>query len=161
MIPTRLILHCSATKDGQVKDWQAIRRFHVEDRGWKDVGYHFGIEEVGGYLMCFRGRPVLEQGAHCRAAGRNRDSLGVCVVGQYDESPPSPFLLSRVCDVAAMLCFTFDILAERVHGHCEFEDAKTCPGSEWDLDQTREFVDLRLRRRIELGPHIEMDQFRF
>ena len=48
-----IIIHCTATRP----DWWAsrstkakvneVRRWHVEDRGWSDVGYHYLIDRDG------------------------------------------------------------------------------------------------------------------
>ncbi len=65
-----IIIHCTATNpnwyaDRSVEDVVAeIRRWHVEERNWSDIGYHAIIHRDGsvGY-----GRPVERSGAHCRA----------------------------------------------------------------------------------------------
>ncbi len=137
LLPTKIILHCSATADTESKSWEAIRRYHVEENGWSDIGYHFGIENVGGDIMVYRGRPWWIKGAHCAAAGRNHDSLGVCVVGKYDNDPPSPEIYKAVIDVLKTLCAVFWIDTEKVYGHSEFEPMKTCPGVMWDMDRVR------------------------
>jgi len=69
----RLVIHHSAsstqTTVAQIREW------HVA-RGWSDIGYHRVIEGDGSILD---GRPVQTIGAH--AKGSNRDSIGICVVG--------------------------------------------------------------------------------
>ena len=77
-----IIIHCTATNakwyaDRSVDDVvKEIRRWHVEERNWSDIGYHAIIHRDGsvGY-----GRPVARSGAHCR--GRNKASIGVSLVG--------------------------------------------------------------------------------
>lgn len=143
-----LILHCSDTEDGPGLSWPAIRRYHMEERGWSDIGYHYGIERYGPRIAVLRGRPPWVRGAHCRAAGRNRDSLGVCVVGKFDEDPPSLGVYDATVQVLARLAWAFHIEPDRVAGHREFDKRKTCPGLKWDLDKLREDI---MREMVELA----------
>ena len=46
----RVILHCSATNEGDDVTAAMIKRWHA-DRGWSDIGYHY----IGGLDQ--RGRP--------------------------------------------------------------------------------------------------------
>jgi len=55
-----------------------IRRWHVEDNGWSDIGYHFVVRRNG---TIERGRDMETVGAH--VAGHNKHSIGVCWVGGY------------------------------------------------------------------------------
>ncbi|RLC88212.1 MAG: hypothetical protein DRJ03_03445 [Chloroflexi bacterium] len=68
-----IIVHHSATETGTV---ESFRKFHVEQRGWDDVGYHFVIYTDG---TVHEGRKSKFVGAH--AKGRNYSSLGICLVG--------------------------------------------------------------------------------
>jgi N-acetylmuramoyl-L-alanine amidase len=154
MIPRYIIVHNSATADSGTASWEAIRRYHIEDRGWNDIGYHYGIEEYEGNLVFLRGRPPLTMGAHCRAGGRNRDSLGLCVVGEYDETPPDQERYGFTVTVLAGLCFTFAIPPSRVYGHREFESAKTCPGIQWDLDRLRHDIKVVIKHAPGLGEYL-------
>ena len=36
-----IIVHCSATREGQHIPVETIKKWHVEGRGWTDIGYHF------------------------------------------------------------------------------------------------------------------------
>ena len=92
-----VVLHCSATKDTQLDNWQSIVRYHtsyrvdynivtkeefeqakilragkskpVLQRPWADVGYHGGIEMVDGVLKYQHGRSLNMTGAHAAVAG--------------------------------------------------------------------------------------------
>ncbi len=39
----KIIVHCSATQEGRHIDVDEIRRWHVEGRGWSDIGYHYVV----------------------------------------------------------------------------------------------------------------------
>lgn len=142
--PQRIIVHCSDTEDGDGINWAAIVRYHKEVNGWADVGYHFGLEWVAGKYVALQGRPWYQKGAHCKAAGRNNDSLGVCIVGKFDDRAPTFQEHESVCNFLASLCFAFRVPVERVHGHREFEPGKTCPGTRWNLDELRRQIAARL-----------------
>lgn len=73
---SKIIIHCTATKkdfDVTVND---LRKWHVEERGWKDIGYHFFIDIHGEVHEC---RPLERTGAHTK--GENYDSIGIAYAG--------------------------------------------------------------------------------
>lgn len=75
-----IIIHCSATPEGQdMKVWQ-IEKLHKE-RGFRKIGYHYVVYRDGSIL---KGRPDEEPGAHCK--GHNADSIGVCYIGGLDKT---------------------------------------------------------------------------
>lgn len=154
MIPQSIILHCSATEDSETPSWEAIRRFHKDIRGWRDIGYHYGLEEYDGELVILRGRSPFDMGAHCVAAGRNRDSLGVCVVGEYDTEAPDEEKYLATVALLISLCFMFHIDPDNVYGHREFEMNKTCPGDMWDLDRLRDDIREGLPEATGLGSYL-------
>lgn len=55
---------------------EQITRYHTEDRGWNDIGYHYVIRRNGNIEL---GRAVEKQGAH--AKGRNKSSVGIALSG--------------------------------------------------------------------------------
>lgn len=140
MTPDYIIVHCSATPDRGVLDWSAIRRYHVEHNGWRDIGYHFGIEEVDGSIMLLRGRRYDETGAHCVDGGMNHMSLGICVVGQFENYVPM-HIEENLTKVLAELCFYFDIPVDHIYFHRDFHPTKTCPGQAWNRERLRENVE--------------------
>jgi N-acetyl-anhydromuramyl-L-alanine amidase AmpD len=71
-----IVVHCSATPNGNANFTIAdLDRMHRE-RGWKKIGYHYVIE-IDGLLS--HGRPIEEIGAH--VAGSNATSIGICMIG--------------------------------------------------------------------------------
>jgi len=43
----KIIVHCSATREGENYTVDTIRSWHVDGRGWSDIGYHFYIDLYG------------------------------------------------------------------------------------------------------------------
>lgn len=144
MEPKYIILHNSATRDSGTVSWNAIRRYHMDTKGWDDIGYHFGIEDIGNELVILRGRHPAKTGAHCRADGMNHKSLGVCVVGEYDISSPDSYRYAVTIDFLTKLCFCHGIVVGCILGHREVDRRKTCPGLSWDLVTLRTNVANKL-----------------
>jgi hypothetical protein len=63
---------------------QEIQNFHMDDRGWWDVGYNFLVRPNGDI---YEGRGWLGVGAH--AHGHNTAYIGVCLIGNYERAKPS------------------------------------------------------------------------
>lgn len=85
---THIVIHCSATRanigagltlPGEDIGAEEIRRWHVRDRGYSDIGYHYVIRRDG---LVEKGRSLERAGAHVK--GRNSNSIGICLVGGLD-----------------------------------------------------------------------------
>ena len=63
----KLIVHCSATREGQHITIDTIKDWHVKGRGWRDVGYHYVIYLDG---TIKKGREDNVPGAHCKQYNR-------------------------------------------------------------------------------------------
>ena len=120
----RIILHCTATPEGKHFDVDTIRRWHVKDRGWKDIGYHYVIYIDG---SVHAGRPIEQSGAH--TSGHNSDSIGIVYVGGCDAKMKAKDTLNEAQEVA-MVNLIKSLREEygpmTLHGHNEFA-AKACP----------------------------------
>lgn len=132
--PDTLVIHCSATKDGSIVNWQGIRKYHVEVNGWADIGYHFGIENVGTSPECLVGRIPLVPGAH--VSQHNSYTLGLCVVGNFDLYPPSETTWLFTVKICKWIVSQWKI--GKVLGHRELFSGKTCPGVHFDMHLFRE-----------------------
>lgn len=135
MKPKRIILHHSLTKDGATVSWQAIRKYHTDPNGeykFKDIGYHFGIELVNAEYEILIGRQLDQQGAHTK--GANEDSIGICVVGNFDvgEVPEAAYQKLLALVRSLMVVLMIPIIAVRCHR--DFA-TKTCPGAKFPLQR--------------------------
>ena len=120
-----LVIHCSATRADQEITADHIRRWHVDDNGWSDIGYHWVIEREG---KLQHGRHAQSQGAHVR--GHNHESIGICLVGGMAENgdpednftPEQWLVLEKLIEVLQVR-----YPAAQVVGHYYFTPYKTCP----------------------------------
>lgn len=145
---THIMIHHSFTDDSKTVSWPAIEKYHRETNGWRDIGYHRGVELVTADpgLASYRyqaliGRADRDQAAACPQGNMNVLALHVCCVGNYDLAPPPDELLIVLRNrVLVPWMQEFGITPERIVGHRDFNPAKSCPGLKFDLDKLREMV---------------------
>ena len=114
-----IVIHCADTPDDRDVDMATIKKWHVEERGWSDIGYHFVIRRNG---LVEAGRDIKLSGAHARAV--NGTSVGVCMVGRSDFDPRQ---FESLRDTIQMLLKLYP--DSKVIGHCDVEPKKpNCPG---------------------------------
>lgn len=124
---SEIIIHCSATKHSSNIGVNEIRKWHMA-RGWSDIGYHYVIRRDG---VVEDGRPNQKVGAH--AKGRNKYSIGVCLVGglNADGKPSTDFSPEQMEALKALLHFlqtTYSIPTQNVRGHRDLPNVrKDCP----------------------------------
>ena len=121
-----IVIHCSATKPAQDIGASEIRKWHVEDNGWSDIGYHQVIRRNGGLEL---GRPLHVSGAH--AKGFNNISVGVCLVGGISDmgDPDDNFTTDQWDTLVDALRFLARLYPTAgVLGHRDLpEVTKACP----------------------------------
>lgn len=143
----RIIVHCSASNWG---DAEVIKDWHVNNNGWRDVGYHYIIlngnskssnsyeEEKDG--MIEGGRELSndtfldndEKGAH--AAGLNSDSIGVCLIGN------EKFTRYQIKSLVLLCSFWKKLIPDiEINGHYQFNNHKTCPN--FLIDELKQLID--------------------
>lgn len=134
---TEIILHCSATRPNWMHDAGTeakvaeIRRWHKQDRGWRDIGYHFIVDRDGSVAL---GRPIEQTGSHVK--GRNAGTIGVCLIGGHGSLAYDDFSENftqaqdkAVRGLIADLRKRFGNVP--VSGHNDYA-AKACPGFKAD-----------------------------
>lgn len=132
MTPKKIIIHHSAADDSDSIEWGAIRRYHVGFLGWSDIGYHAGIEKVGSSYEALYGRPLDMAGAH--ALGHNKDSLGLCIVGDFSLDPPPGDQLLAAVLIVYQWARLFSIPLANVLRHSDV-NATACPGAAFPWDK--------------------------
>jgi len=131
-----IMIHHSLTKDGQVVDTEAIWRYHVLEKAWDTIGYHYLLEAVGknDFPAIIVGRSLLMEGAHC--VGMNTKAIGVCVVGNYDEIPPEEYKLIKLVSFLKDLMKMFGIEPKNIVAHRDYAE-KSCPGKRFNMKALR------------------------
>lgn len=107
---------------------RSIQAYHMDSRGWCDIGYHFVVSQDG---RLWQGRSDEQRtGAH--VGSHNTSNVGVAFLGDFQTAPvPQPML-----DSAAQLVqwlgdtYSFPLNRERVLGHREWSDTTECPGDQ-------------------------------
>lgn len=124
-----VVVHSSATPPEMDIGVEDIRRWHVEERGWSDIGYHYVIRRDGTLEM---GRDLALAGAHAR--GYNAESIGICLVGGVktgDVSAPEDNFTEAQHKTASallnLLVSTGMVTRGRVKDHRELDSHKDCP----------------------------------
>jgi N-acetylmuramoyl-L-alanine amidase len=119
-----IVVHCAATPPDMDIGAAEIRRWHVENNGWRDIGYHFVIRRSGAVEV---GRAIDDVGAH--VAGINDRSIGVCLIGGVDAGgqPADNFTAAQRVSLDAVLRMLVKAYPGAVvRGHRDFAN-KACP----------------------------------
>ena len=131
-----IVLHHSASADhGTLKNFDDIKRWHTQNNGWRDIGYNWVVERVSGKLAALPGRSEGDTGAHC--PGRNTDGIGICMVGNFQETVPSEELYLFVADLCKQIMTRHPI--QEIGGHRDYA-ATACPGHNFDVEKVRQLV---------------------
>lgn len=132
---THVVVHHSASHDTAGLDTEGIDRFHSEDRGWRDIGYHFLVERVGTYYTAVAGRPLTWAGAHEPKA--NRTGIGVCFVGNFSTADlPGEQIEAGarlIAGILTLLGVGAGEVAEKIKPHRHYKPTE-CPGTRFPLD---------------------------
>jgi N-acetyl-anhydromuramyl-L-alanine amidase AmpD len=127
----QIIIHCSDTYARMDIGAEEIRKWHTEERGWKDIGYHFVIRRDGtletGRDLDKDGDIFEEVGAH--TVGYNGASIAICMVGGKgdDGKAENNFTLKQFETLESTLRFIKSVYPKATtHGHREFAQ-KECP----------------------------------
>ncbi|WP_407404532.1 N-acetylmuramoyl-L-alanine amidase [Sodaliphilus sp.] len=131
-----IIVHCAATPEGKNFTVEQIRNWHVNGRGWKDIGYHFVIYLDG---SIHAGRPVEQVGAHC--LNHNQHSIGVCYIGGCTAEGKKAKDTRTPAQKKALLELLTELRSiypkARIHSHSDFAN-KACPA----FNATQEYASL-------------------
>ena len=94
--------------------------------GWNDIGYHYLITIDG---VKHQGRLENITGAH--TIGQNSNSIGICLVGHFDNYKPNNQQLETLYNLIQDIFNRYGKLP--IYGHNKYA-TKTCPGKMFPMD---------------------------
>lgn len=117
-----IILHHIGNTNADVSA-ATVHQWHLAN-GWAGIGYHYLIRKDG---TIERGRPRDTVGAHCY--GENEHSIGVNLVGNFEEAWPTEAQIDAAERLVARLCMIYGLRPsdDTIKGHRDF-NATACPG---------------------------------
>ena len=134
-----IVIHHAGFPDGD-KDSSAeeIHKFHQETNGWAGIGYHYVIRKDG---TIEQGRRPQMIGAH--AYQHNKNSVGICVAGNFELAKPNREQMESLKLLTAWLCQKYKLNPMKsgvIVGHRDFNDT-ACPGKNLysKLDEIRRY----------------------
>lgn len=142
-----IVIHHSATSVGSVK---AFHKFHTE-QGYGGIAYHFVIGNGNGMKdgevqETFRWKEQIS-GTHVsvNAWDHNVFGIGICLVGNLDNSPPTKAQMVALKNLISRLKGTYSIKGKNIigHKHVKYDDASgrkeqtACPGKKLGLKKLK------------------------
>ena len=129
-----IVMHTSATPPDMDVDRELIRKWHVDENGWDDIGYHYIIKRSG---QVQSGRADEIPGAHVR--GYNDATIGVCMIGgvNVDGNPDCNYTSAQWQQAERLVRALVAQYGADVVGHRDLDPSKDCPcfdAREWARD---------------------------
>lgn len=128
-----IVIHCADTPANMDIGAAEIRKWHVEDNGWNDIGYHFVIRRDG---RREKGRDLAITGSHVK--GFNSCSIGICLVGGMGGNNFTAPQFKELGKLVSEMKNKYP--KAEVVGHCDLNLGKTCPSFnviKWYNDLTK------------------------
>jgi uncharacterized protein (TIGR03382 family) len=126
--PAKVTVHHTATPlpdsvspEARVRQ---IQNYHIDTRGWCDIGYHFLVDWNG---EMWQGRNETVIGAH--VANNNTNNVGISFMGTYSSTPASNAQLDACAGLLGWLNDNYGIPLTRsyIKGHRQYAST-SCPG---------------------------------
>lgn len=89
--------HFATEKWFGAEGMRACQRYHMDSKGWADIGYSFVVDPTS--LEVYEGRGAGVSGAH--TYGHNTKSHGIAVMGNFQSREVSSMLIDRIAGLLA------------------------------------------------------------
>lgn len=134
-----VVLHHSASPKG---GYDQIDRDHRKLLGWEGCGYHFvignGTDTPDGQIEVAERWTNQRNGVHCRNGKTpevNEYGIGICLVGNFDDAPPTPKQIASARALVAYLGSQYNIPANHIDTHADLANGPTaCPGKHFPAE---------------------------
>jgi hypothetical protein len=135
-----IVLHHSATPAGDVDSIDAAHRLNRDSQGnpWLGIGYHFVVGN-GHKMADGEVRPTfrwLKQlaGAHAGRSEHNEHGIGICLVGNFEDSAPTPRQWAAARSLVQTLTARHAIGRGQIVRHQDVQST-ACPGRMFHWEQ--------------------------
>lgn len=137
---TWIVIHHTASAHGNVESIHAahLKRKDRNGNAWMGIGYHFVIGNGNGMgdgeiEPTFRWREQLH-GAHAGQDEYNQRGIGIVLVGNFEEAPPTPAQIAAVRRLVTILRTRYGIEKGNVVRHSNIK-ATACPGKYFPMEE--------------------------
>jgi hypothetical protein len=140
-----IVIHHTATRTGSV---ESIHQTHLARRDaagnpWRGIGYHFVIGNGHGMAdghieATFRWRDQID-GAHAGDATYNNQGIGICLIGNFEQDPPTEAQLEALAALTRSLSAEYDIPPRNIKGHCDVRST-ACPGRYFPMQELTQIL---------------------
>lgn len=135
-----IVIHHSATKQGNAAIFDS---YHRKEKGMKDgLSYHFvignGNKSKDGQVEVGRRWKSQIAGVHCFDGKMNQQSIGICLVGNFDDARPTLRQMRALSKLLSELQSKYRIPHSNIRLHNEVDKRQTnCPGKNFPAGKIR------------------------
>ena len=148
---TRMTVHHSAValpdNRGIVARLQQHQRYHMDDKGWVDIAYHYAVDRNGNIF-------ALRDTAIAGDTATDYDTTGHFLVlceGDFDQEQVSQAQLNGAALIFAWAAEQFGITTSTLASHKEVTPVTSCPGATLEAHMTSGDLKRRIDDTITAG----------
>ncbi len=144
---TAIIVHHSGSASGNMAIFD---KWHREGRHWDSVGYDFvignGSDSGDGQVEVTVRWTQQVTGAHVGGTPdnwANKDGIGICLVGNFDQTTPTPKQMQSLAKLVNFLQQRYKIPTSRIYGHGTtpgIPHKTDCPGKHFSMSRLKSML---------------------
>lgn len=159
--PKNIIVHHSVTPrdlavhqtENSIERNHTSRGFPISSLGWH-IGYQYVIYGNGEIRQYRRDDDI---GAHTKETGMNFESLGVCLIGDFDKELPSAAQIQTLIKFLREKIAQYSIDPRRIYPHRKFATYKSCYGSRLPDDWAAKLINMPTAHELDVTKFISKD----